>query len=171
MLTGCATPKPVGNFQRDAAYNKKLDRVLVVSMNPGLVDEHVRRHFSSSTTGKLLAMFKAHGIEAEVTMRNEKAVDPNDELLQAMQRFQPHHILYFGPTYVHNRVLMSRGWNAHVLRDTVDNLTFKTELVDTSLHRTIWHGEMSYWFEPEPEQVAEQLVERLGKDNLLPSAQ
>jgi hypothetical protein len=171
MLTACATPKPVGNFQRDPAYNKKLDRVLVVSMNPALVDENVNRRFSSSETEKLIALLKTRGVETQVTSVNAKAGDAKDEILQAALRFQPHEILYFGPTHGHHRVLMSRGWNSHVLRDTVDNLTFRAKLVDVSMSRTVWHGDMSYSSEPEPETVAEQLVDRLGKDNLLPAAQ
>lgn len=170
FLTACATPKPVFDCKRDSAYTKTLDRVLIVSCNEKLTDENLQRHFSRSLTGQIVAWLKEHKVDAHII-----SPDPNDlggaELLQTIATYRPHQILFFGPSKLHTQVGLADGVTFRYARGEVANVTFRGKLVDVAAHRAVWNGTMSYWFEPEPDKVAVQLLQKFESDNLLPSLQ
>jgi hypothetical protein len=174
FATACATPKPVFDCKRDVSYTRKLDRVLIVSYNEELADDNLRRHFCRSTTGEMVILLNKRGVQTHVTSPNPKDLDPDAQVLQAIIRYQPQQILYFGPTKVRNNVVVSRNlynFNTRVTRIDVGKVVFAAKLLDVPTHRTVWRGEMSYWFEPEAEEVAAHLLEKLAADNLLPGGQ
>lgn len=171
LFTACATPKPVFDCQRDPAYTKKIDRVLIVSCNEQVADENLERHFSRSMTGQMIVLLNKRGVDAHVISQNPRAIDADAEILQAVLRYQPHQILYFGPSKIRTEVTIAHGVTYRYARGQVANVTFAGRLADVASHHTVWAGDVSYWFEPEPGQVASQLLDKFDSDNLLPSPQ
>jgi hypothetical protein len=171
MATACATPKPMFYCKRDPAYTQKIDRVLVISLNENFADEVLRRHFSRTVTGKLLLLLNKRKVQMHVASPNPTELDPDAEVLQTIATYRPHQILYFSPTNVRRGATVSPSYGRRIVRDDVGNVSFEVKLMDVASHRTVWRSDMSYWFEPEPDQVAVDLVDRLAIENLLPAAQ
>lgn len=173
FATACATSK------RDPSYTQKIDRVLVVSLNEDYADTHLRPRFSRLVTGKLFLLLNKYKVQMHVASPDPKEADPDAEVRERIASYHPNQILYLGPTTIregaplspYNSLRYSHSYQFRLAPIDLGNVVFAVKLIDVASNRTIWQDTMPFRFELDPDQVAVDLVYRLKRENLLPSAQ
>ena len=161
-LSGCASPKGKFQTQRNAAYQNKLGKVMLVYYNQGAASI-LGRDFSDRFARRASALLGQKNVVSEIVPLEQTALDRNAPLRVAAARFRPSQLLWFGVTRVNTSSGMHRTLPGELPQfNSETSVSLEFNLVDAQSGRTVWRGEAHFSFPPRAEDVAQQLVDQLA---------
>jgi len=161
-LSGCASPKGKFLTQRDATYQTKLGKVLLVYYNQ-VAASILGRDFSDRFARRASALLSQKNVASETVSLQQTALDRNAPLRAAAARFRPSQLLWLGVTRVNTSSGMHRTLPGELPQfNSETSVSLEFNLVDAQSGRTVWRGEAHFSFPPRAEDVAQQLVDQLA---------
>ena len=162
IVAGCASPKPTFETKRDSSYDKKLERVLIVYHHEA-TPTVPRDDFPDSYVKACQTALETKNVQASALRLTKDDFDEAARIRTEVSQFHPRQVLYFHVG----------SWTQYAHRmPNVGNVSsysanLELTLVDPATAKTIWKARVAYPFLPDPETVAQQLVERLVTDGML----
>ena len=165
VLLGCAAPKSNFQSKKDPAYQRKLERVLVIYTSQAqdkqhVISQHLGADFSDRLAKQITVLLAAKGVPCEIVCLEDE-LDRNAPVGAAATLLGAKQDLYFGLEYAGRRPMI----NSLAANSTT---TLKFSLYDRQTKKTVWRTEAAFFSSPPlAKDVAKQLVQELVSEGLL----
>ncbi len=152
LFYGCATTSITAN--KADWYNQRLSRVFIYLNTPKEAEK-----YSEKLAAGILSEFRQNRTEGESSIRNPLSLEPEAEILEKINEYKPHQLMFIQLTALETTNGILTGGN------------FEVTIIDNETEKIIWkaiidaHG--NYGLSTSIDQILDKLFIKLREDGLL----